>query len=77
MEENSKLSQFLPQTSGQDFGYVMGLVETIRLLTCIDKKLYVIIKKLEVDTGKSERTTYAEDMGYQPPDSEEHDLGDK
>ncbi len=47
------------------FGCVTALAEIVRLLTAIDKKLYVVIKKLE-DTTKQEPT--AEDLGYQEED---------
>lgn len=83
MNENYRSDKFLPTMSGSDFGSAMALVEIIRLLTAIDKKMYVVIKKLEDPSGSSEKsdpTVYAEDMGYQAPDSDEaetHDLSDK
>ncbi len=46
---------------------VLALVEIVRLLVNIDKKLYVIIKKLEGQTendSSSRKEPYAEDLGY-------------
>ena len=54
-----------PTESTLGFGFANALVETVRLLGAIDKKLYVIIKKLEEQNGEQKKEVYAEDMGYE------------
>ncbi len=74
------LDGYLEKNAFSSTGSVMDLAEIARLLSNIEKKLYVLIKKQEESIGvlraQDNGTTYAEDMGYQQ-DNIPKELDDK
>lgn len=69
-QDISSYLQKVTPASENTVGSIMALVEIVRLLNNIDKKLYVVIKKLEEKPYEEDKEPTAEDLGYDGDDQE-------